>query len=79
MRKLGLIAGGGALPVTLARHCRAIGRPLFVVRLEGFADAQLGEFLGCDLGLGRLGAAIEVLRAAKCEAEIGRASCRERV
>jgi len=68
LRKLGLIAGSGALPVTLARHCRAIDRPLFVIRLDGFADPQLQEFGGCDLGLGRLGAAIDALRTSGCEA-----------
>lgn len=68
MKKLGLIAGGGALPVSLAQHCRSIGRPLFVVRLEGFADKALAEFDGCDHGLGRLGGTMDALRAAGCEA-----------
>jgi len=68
VRKLGLIAGGGALPVSLARYCRAVGRPIFVVRLRGFADPELSGFEGCDLGLGRLGAAIEALRGAQCQA-----------
>ncbi|HEY5289015.1 MAG TPA: DUF1009 domain-containing protein, partial [Caulobacteraceae bacterium] len=66
-RKLGLIAGGGGLPISLARHCRSIGRPLFVVRLKGFADAELDEFDGCDLGIARLGGAIDAMRAAGCE------------
>ncbi|HEY2179343.1 MAG TPA: UDP-2,3-diacylglucosamine diphosphatase LpxI [Caulobacteraceae bacterium] len=68
MRKLGLIAGGGALPVSLARHCRDTGRPLFVIRLLGFADPALTGFDGCELGLARLGAAIAALRASGCEA-----------
>jgi UDP-2,3-diacylglucosamine hydrolase len=68
VRKLGLIAGGGSLPVSLARHCRDQGRALFVVRLTGFADSELSEFAGADVPLGRLGAAIDALRAAGCEA-----------
>ncbi|HXU99411.1 MAG TPA: UDP-2,3-diacylglucosamine diphosphatase LpxI [Caulobacteraceae bacterium] len=68
MKKLGLIAGGGALPVSLARHCRDIGRPLFIIRLAGFADPDLAGYDGCELGLGRLGAAISALRASGCEA-----------
>jgi hypothetical protein len=68
MTKLGLIAGGGALPTTLARHCRSIGRPLFVIRLDGFASAELRQFDGCDLTLGRLGAAFEALHGAGCDA-----------
>jgi hypothetical protein len=66
--KLGLIAGGGALPISLARHCRAIGRPLYVIRLAGFADAALEGFDGRELGLAQLGGAIKALRAAGCEA-----------
>jgi DUF1009 family protein len=68
MRKLGLIAGGGTLPITLARHCHATGRPLFVIRLAGFAGPELDKFDGCDLTLGRLGAAIDALRDSGCKA-----------
>jgi hypothetical protein len=68
MKKLGLIAGGGALPVSLARHCRAIGRPLFIIRLAGFADPELASYDGCDLGLARLGGAMSALRANGCGA-----------
>ena len=35
MTRLGLIAGGGRLPLEIAEHCRRTGRPLFVVRLKG--------------------------------------------
>ncbi|HEY2050111.1 MAG TPA: UDP-2,3-diacylglucosamine diphosphatase LpxI [Caulobacteraceae bacterium] len=68
MRKLGLIAGGGGLPVALASHCRAVGRPLFVVRLLGFADPVLGQFEGVDAGIAELGKGMGSLRRAKCEA-----------
>jgi DUF1009 family protein len=68
VRKLGLIAGGGALPVDLARHCRGEGRPLFVLRLTGFAESELSAFDGVDLPLGQLGAAIGALRGAGCKA-----------
>jgi hypothetical protein len=68
VKKLGLIAGGGTLPTSLARHCRAIGRPLYVIRLAGFADPELEAFDGRELGLARLGGAIGALRAAGCEA-----------
>jgi UDP-2,3-diacylglucosamine hydrolase len=67
MRKLGLIAGGGGLPVALASHCRAVGRPLFVVRLLGFADPVLSEFAGVDAGIAELGKGISALRRARCE------------
>ena len=37
MDKLGLIAGGGGLPLEIARACLATGRPVYVIRLRGFA------------------------------------------
>ena len=67
MRKLGLIAGGGALPVTLAAQCEAVGRPVFVIRLRGIADARMQAFDGADIGLAELGKCIKALRAAECE------------
>ncbi len=67
MRKLGLIAGGGALPITLARQCHAVGRPLFVVRLKGIADEPLREFPGEDIGLAELGKCFKALKTAGCE------------
>ena len=67
MRKLGLIAGGGTLPISLARHCVSIQRPMFVVRLKGFADAELTEFPGIDAGVAELGKGIRALRDAGCE------------
>lgn len=55
MKKLGLIAGGGDLPLELAEHCERAGRPFFVVRLKGFADARLSDHPGADVGLAELG------------------------
>lgn len=66
--KLGLIAGGGALPVTLAERCMAAGRPLFVLRLKGFADPALLRFEGAEVGLAELGGAIAALKRAGCGA-----------
>jgi len=68
VRKLGLIAGGGDLPVTLAVHCRQVGRPVFVIRLAGFAGSALAAFDGVDAGLAELGKGINALRGAGCEA-----------
>jgi DUF1009 family protein len=66
MRKLALIAGGGALPVSLARHCRATGRGVFVIRLKGFSAPELTDFPGADVGLAELGRAIKVMHDAGC-------------
>ena len=55
--KLGMIAGGGELPVELAEHCAAADRPYFVARLTPYADAALDAHPGADNGLGRDGRA----------------------
>jgi hypothetical protein len=68
MVKLGLIAGGGVLPVSLAGHCRTVGRPLFVLRLKGFVGPDLQGYDGLDLGVAELGKGIDALRKAGCGA-----------
>ena len=66
MEKLGLIAGGGALPLRVAERCRQTGRPVFVVRLKGFAEADLSAFEGADIGLGEFGKCVDALKRAGC-------------
>ena len=68
MRKLGLIAGGGALPREVAEHCVNAGRPLYVLRLKGFADPEMDEFDGLEVGLAELGKSIKALKAENCQA-----------
>jgi DUF1009 family protein len=65
--RLGLIAGGGDLPLQIARHCVETGRPLFVVRLRGFADPTMDAFPGEVVGLAEVGRCIRVLKQAGCE------------
>jgi DUF1009 family protein len=66
MQKLGLIAGGGTLPVEIARHCERSGRPLFVVRLKGFAGEALKPFVGAEVGVAQFGKCVDVLKRAGC-------------
>jgi DUF1009 family protein len=66
--KLGLIAGGGALPLAIAARCEAEGRPLFVIRLASFADPHLARYAGTDLGMAELGKALAALKASGCKA-----------
>ena len=68
MQKLGLIAGGGSLPVEIAEHCERSGRPLFVIRLKGFAGPELAPFAGAEVGLAELGKCIKALKRAGCRA-----------
>lgn len=66
--KLGLIAGGGDIPVRIAEACADMGRPLFVVRLQGFADAALARHPGVDASLGQVGLVLSYLKREGCAA-----------
>lgn len=66
MSKLGLIAGGGALPVSVAARCEAEGRPVFVVRLAGFADLHLARYPGIEAGMAEFGKILSALKKAGC-------------
>ena len=66
--KLGLIAGGGALPLAIAARCEAEGRPVFVVRLTSFADPHLIRYPGLEAGMAEIGRVLAALKAADCVA-----------
>ena len=66
--RLGLIAGGGALPLAIAARCEAEGRPLFVVRLTSFADPHLIRYPGLEAGIAEIGRVLAALKAAGCVA-----------
>jgi len=65
--KLGLIAGGGGLPLALADHCRDAGRPYFVIRLRGFADAALEAHPGDIAGIAEIGRIVRLAQGAGCQ------------
>lgn len=61
---LGIIAGGGMMPMRVAAAAKAAGREVFVVGLEGFAE--LSSLISFPHAVARIGAAgriIELLRA----------------
>ena len=64
--KLALIAGGGALPLSVAARCEAEGRPVFVVRLAGFADPHLAHYPGLDAGMAEIGRILTAMKKADC-------------
>lgn len=59
--KLGIIAGGGELPARLAEVCRANGRAVFVLALEGQTDPA--TVAGVDHAWVRLGQVRPTLKA----------------
>ena len=68
MKKLGLIAGGGDLPASVAARCIEQGRALYVVRLDGFAGPEMLAWPGADFGMAQIGGIIKALKAQGCEA-----------
>lgn len=67
-RKLGVIAGGGELPVVLAEHCAEKGTPYFVARVTPYASADLENHPGASHDLGAMGARMQALQDAGCDA-----------
>lgn len=66
--KLGLIVGGGDLPATLANLCRATGRPYVVLRLRGFAEPEMAEHPGAEVGIAELTRVFDLLHQSDCKA-----------
>ncbi len=64
---LGIIAGGGELPLAIARASVAVGRRVFVLALEGMAKpAEVAPFPHAFVSIGELGKAIRLLKDAGC-------------
>ncbi len=67
-RKLGIIAGGGALPVRIAAACKASGDAYHVIRLAGFCDTPSTEFPGDEFAIGEAGKILGTLKENNCDA-----------
>ena len=65
--KLGIIAGLGDLPVTIAEQARDRGRDVFVLRIDGFVEPKLDDFDGAVVGVGEIGKQLKLLKSAGCE------------
>lgn len=68
--KVGILAGGGKLPVALAEACVASGAPYHVIRLAGYAEEELELHPGDTCGLAEVGKIIRCLKAAECDAVV---------
>ena len=65
MKKLGIIAGKGQLPLLLIDACRQQKRPFFVIRLDGYAEPLSDDVPHATLRLGAVGKAFDLLRKNK--------------
>lgn len=65
MRTLGIVCGSGEMPARVAYAARAAGRPVYMVGLEGFADARhLAPFPHEFARIGAVGRILRLLRQA---------------
>ncbi len=67
MDVLGIIAGGGELPLAVARCVQQSGRAVFVLGLRGWADPAIEAYSHDWVALGETRKAIELLRAHRCK------------
>ncbi len=68
-RKLGLIAGGGDLPLRIAQSATADGRSVQVIAIAGFAEAETFSDFDCEqIGIAQVGRMIDLFRKADCDA-----------
>jgi DUF1009 family protein len=63
---LGILAGGGRIPVEIARHVAARGRPLHVVALGSDHDPDLAAYPTTRVPWGAIGALIDAFRRQGC-------------
>lgn len=62
-QRLGILAGGGNLPLEVARQAKASGRDPYIVAIDGEADADFSEFPVTRLNWGKIGKIISTFRA----------------
>ena len=63
---LGIVAGGGTLPLDIARRARAQGRDPFVLGFHGLADPGIAEFSHDWMRWGQVGRMLRLLRGHGC-------------
>ncbi|MCB1492299.1 MAG: UDP-2,3-diacylglucosamine diphosphatase LpxI [Rhodobiaceae bacterium] len=63
---LGIIAGGGILPLEIADTVARTGRKVFIAGIEGTADAGIAQWPHATFHLGALGSLFDMLRKAGC-------------
>ncbi|MGH6871006.1 MAG: LpxI family protein [Rhizomicrobium sp.] len=66
MSRLGIMAGGGDLPVAIAESARAAGRGVFVLRMPG-ADQDFGDVAQASVGIGEWGRTMSLLHGHDCD------------
>ncbi len=63
---LSIIAGGGDIPIAVARAAQAAGRPLHIFGITGAADRSIESFPHDWINFGHIGKILSVSRAKNC-------------
>ena len=66
-RRIGILAGGGVLPLEIAHCAHARGHPVHIVALEGEADASFAPFDVTTVKWGQVGAILSAFKSAGTE------------
>lgn len=66
MDVLGIIAGGGELPLAVALSVRQSGREVFILGLRGWADPGIENYSHAWVALGEMRKMLDLLRAHHC-------------
>jgi len=63
---LSIIAGGGAMPLSVAKAATSAGRTVHIFGIRGVADAGIEKFPHSWINLGHIGKVLSVSKAANC-------------
>jgi DUF1009 family protein len=66
MEPLGIIAGGGDLPIAIAQCAREAGRRVFIAGLRGIAGSEVEAFEHAWVSVGETGRAFRLLHEHEC-------------
>lgn len=69
-QKLGIVAGGGALPLRIASACQRSGNPFHVIALKGYADPEIAAFHPAECSIAEIGRLIRILKDSDCDAVV---------
>jgi UDP-2,3-diacylglucosamine hydrolase len=69
-RKLGILAGGGALPECIAESCAERAVAFHMIRIIGSAGPSLDALPGNNCGIGEIGKILRILKTENCDAVV---------
>ena len=65
--RIGIIAGSGMMPISVAEAARAAGRPVHLIALEDAAGPEVEAFPHTWVNIGEIGRTLKVLKKEQCK------------